>query len=217
MESFGKHGIDGSSTLIYRRYLDTLAIFVTWLLAHEYDVRLLIGDTCDRAVTQEFRHLLNERLSTHDAGRIIDEPAVSVGHLLSQLAAIDLVVATRFHNVLLALLLDKPVISISFHHKCASLMSQMGLSEYCQDISELQADKLIEQFCQLEKNAGSLRPMIRQKAEGCRKALDEQYNLIFEDFGPATSMQTQSTQLLQTNISLIEEVRVAQRDRETLK
>jgi len=120
----------------------------------------------------------------YEEGRIIDEPVASVGHLLSQIAATDIVVATRFHNVLLALLLNKPVISISFHHKCASLMSGMGLSEYSQDINDLKADRLIEQFCHLEKNAGSLRPMIRQKAEGCRKALDDQYNLIFQALGP---------------------------------
>jgi len=183
MEYAGKYSVDRPSTAIYRSYLDTLVIFVKWLLAHEYDVRLLIGDSCDTEVTQEFRCLLNERLSMYDVGRIIDEPAVSVGHLLSQLAATDIVVATRFHNVLLALLLNKPVISISFHHKCTSLMSQMGLSDYCQDINDLQADRLIEQFCQLEKNAGNLRRMIRQKAEGCRKALDHQYNLIFQDLG----------------------------------
>jgi polysaccharide pyruvyl transferase WcaK-like protein len=56
-------------------------------------------------------------------------------------------VATRFHNVLLALLCDKLVISISFHHKCESLM---GLLEYCLDINAFQADKLIEKFCKLE-------------------------------------------------------------------
>jgi polysaccharide pyruvyl transferase WcaK-like protein len=180
----GRYSVDRPSPAIYRSYLDALVILVTWLLAHEYDVRLLIGDTSDRAVTQEFRSLLKERSVIYAEGRIIDEPVFSAGQLLSQLAATDIVVATRFHNVLLALLLNKPAISISFHHKCASLMSQMGLSEYCQDINDLKAGRLIEQFCHLEKNAGSLRPMIRQKAEECRKALDDQYNHIFQDLEP---------------------------------
>ena len=98
---------------------------------------------------------------------------------MSQLAATDFVVGTRFHNVLLALLLNKPSIAISFHHKCSSLMSQMGLSEYCQDIKRLNADSLIEQFCDLERNAESLRPFIKGKADEFRRALDEQYNCIF--------------------------------------
>ena len=184
MHYAGRYSVDRPRNAIYLAYLDVLVIFVRWLLAHDCDVRLLIGDVYDRAVTQEFRSLLKEGSLMYEEGRIIDEPVASVGHLLSQIAATDIVVATRFHNVLLALLLNKPVISISFHHKCASLMSGMGLSEYSQDINDLKADRLIEQFCHLEKNAGSLRPMIRQKAEGCRKALDDQYNLIFQALGP---------------------------------
>jgi hypothetical protein len=60
----------------------------------------------------------------------------------------------------------------------------MGLQEYCQDIQQLNANKLIEQFCQLEKNGGSLRHMIREKVADSRKALDEQYRLIFKDLLP---------------------------------
>jgi polysaccharide pyruvyl transferase WcaK-like protein len=180
MEYAGRYSVANPSPTTYRNYLENLVILTSWLLTRGYDVRLLIGDTCDKAVVEDFRRLLNGHLSIHDSGRIIDEPAASVEQLLSQLASTDMVVATRFHNVLLALLLHKPVMSISFHHKCASLMSQMGLSEYCQDINDLKADRLIEQFCRLEKNAGSLGPMIRQKVEGCRKALDEQYHLILQ-------------------------------------
>ena len=184
MQYAGRYSVEGPSNVFYTAYLENLAIFVKWLLAHEYDVRLLMGDVVDRPAVQEFRSLLRERLSLADQGHVIDERVFSVEQLLSQLAGTDIVVATRFHNILLALLVNKPVISISFHHKCVSLMRRMGLSEYSQDMNDLKADRLIEQFCQLEKNAGSLRPMIRQKAEGCRKALDDQYNLIFQDLGP---------------------------------
>jgi polysaccharide pyruvyl transferase WcaK-like protein len=183
MEYAGKYSVERPTSAVYSAYLKTLVEFVKWLLAHEYDVRLLIGDLVDAPVKREFRSVLKEQSVTYNEERIIDEPAASVDDLLSQLAATDLIVATRFHNVLLALLLNKPVIAISFHHKCASLMTQMGLSEYCQDINDLNADRLIEQFCRLEKNAASLRPMIRLKAEECRKALDEQYNLIFQHLG----------------------------------
>jgi len=179
MKYAGRYSVERPTDATYAAYLETLVEFVKWLLAHEYNIRLLIGDFVDTPVTREFRSLLRER-SVMPEERIIDEPVESVEDLLSQLAATDLVVATRFHNVLLALLLNKPVISISFHHKCASLMDGMGLSEYCLDINELKAARLIELFGQLDKNAGILRPMIRQNAERCRKALDDQYDLIFQ-------------------------------------
>ena len=51
----------------------------------------------------------------------------------------------------MAMLLHKPVIAISFHHKVSSLMAQMALSEYCHDIHQMDADRLIAQFQKLEK------------------------------------------------------------------
>jgi polysaccharide pyruvyl transferase WcaK-like protein len=184
MEYAGKYSVDKPTKTIYAAYLEVLVRFVNWLLLQGHDVRLLIGSGEDAAVTQDLKSLLKTRSVPHEGGRVIDEPVASVEALVSQLGSTDLIVATRFHNVLLALLLNKPVISISFHHKCASLMSQMGLSEYCQDINHLQAEKLIEQFCQLQQNAAWVKHLIREKVEACRNALDEQYLIIFKDICP---------------------------------
>ena len=159
--------------------MECLVSVASWLLARNYDIRLLIGDFCDAPATRDFKSLLKERLSSYDEARIFDQSVTSVEDLLSQFAATDLVVATRFHNILLALINNKPVISISFHDKCASLMSAMGLSEYCLDINGLKANELIEKFCALEKNGESLKLSIRGKIDDHRMALEEQYNFIF--------------------------------------
>jgi polysaccharide pyruvyl transferase WcaK-like protein len=175
----GKLSIDRPSEEISAAYLDSLVVFVKWLLAHNYDIRLLIGDICDTPVIEQFKALLKKRGVTYGAGRIIDDPILSVDNLLSQLAATDYVVATRFHNVLLSLICDKPVISIAFHQKCISLMSDMSLLEYCQDIREICADKLIGQFVELQNNVLKVKALIAQKKKRFRTALDEQYRTIF--------------------------------------
>jgi polysaccharide pyruvyl transferase WcaK-like protein len=180
MEYAGKDRVSRSNNEVYLAYLENLVVFVGWLLAQGSGVRLLFGDRNDLRTIQEFRGLLRERLSAYDEN-IIDEPIVSVDDLLSQIAATDVVVATRFHNVLLALLCNKPVIAISFHHKCESLMSAMGLSAYCVDINDLKADRLVDKICDLETNAAKLRPLIREKVREARSALDEQYKVIFND------------------------------------
>ena len=174
MEHAGMYLAAGPGSAVYSAYLESLVVFVKWLLTHEHDIRFVIGDGMDRPVIDEFKSLLRMRLGTYDEKRIIDQPTSTARQLLSQLAATDVVVATRFHNVLLALLLNKPVISISFHHKCA-----LGLSRYCHDINHLDGEKLIKNFVDLENNAEKLKPMIRQKVEQLRKTLDEQYTLIF--------------------------------------
>jgi polysaccharide pyruvyl transferase WcaK-like protein len=176
----GKYSIAKPSDSTYQEYLESLVTFVRWLLANDYDIRLLIGEVSDRSASEEFKSLLRASLGEYDEKRIIDEAALSVEQLLPQIAATDIVVATRFHNIVLALVLNKPVISISFHHKCTSLMEGMGLSEYCQDINHMNADRLIEQFQDVERNAEKLKPVIRQKVEESRKALDEQYSLILK-------------------------------------
>lgn len=180
----GRYSVRQPTNAIYRAYLEALVRFVDWLLAREYNVRLLIGDLTDVPVTQEFKLLLKDRLQSVDEDRIIDEPVGSVEDLLSQVASTDFVVGTRFHNVIFSLLLEKPVIAISFHHKCSSIMSQMGLSQYCQDINSLNADRLIEQFCRLRENSDCVRRAIKEKVAACQHELNQQYEIIFSQLCP---------------------------------
>jgi polysaccharide pyruvyl transferase WcaK-like protein len=176
MEFDGLYGIEKTSREQYRAYLETLVEFVKWLLGRGYDVRLLTGDVSDDQARGDFTQLLAQR--SVPRGRVIAEPITSTAQLLSQIAATEFVVATRFHNVVLSLLLNKPAIAISFHHKCSSLMNQMGLSEYCQDIQKLNGEKLAAQFCQLEKNADILKQAIAARAAESRDALEVQYRLL---------------------------------------
>ena len=71
-------------------------------------MRLLIGDLDDIVTVREFETLLRARLANYDEVRVIAEPIGSTEELLSQLDATDFIVATRFHNVLLGLFLNKP-------------------------------------------------------------------------------------------------------------
>jgi polysaccharide pyruvyl transferase WcaK-like protein len=161
----------------YDAYLESLAVFTAWLLDHDYDIRLLLGDA-DTDVIAEFRSVLASQ-GSYDRDRLVEQPIASVHDVLSELAATDVVVATRFHNVLLSLLLNKPVIAITFHHKCSSLMHEMTLSEYCHDIDEMNADRLIAQFEELERNSESVKHAIEQAVDGARIALEDQYEHLF--------------------------------------
>ena len=179
MEYAGRYSAAKPSRAVYEAYLAELANFAQWLLDHDYDVRILIGDGYDQPAASDFKSLLKSRVGQLDEERILDALPASPQELLAQLAATDVVVATRFHNVLFALLLNKPVIAISFHHKCASLMSEMGLSRYCQEFQQINADALVAQFQELTHNAVNLQRIIREKVGELRAALDEQYRIIF--------------------------------------
>ena len=78
-------------------------------------------------------------------------------------------------------MLGKPVLAISYHEKVDALMAGLGLSDFCQDIENIDIVKLIEQFTTLEQCAGILMPRIAQKADAYRRALEVQYDRIFAE------------------------------------
>jgi polysaccharide pyruvyl transferase WcaK-like protein len=169
----------GNDGTIYRDYLERLASFVVRLLECRYAVRVLIGDfVWDASVRQDLRRELEERGLNYEDGRIVDEPASSVDELLSQLSSVDVVVSSRFHNLLLGLMLGKPAVAISYHEKFKPLMNGVGLGGSCQDIEHIDVDELIAMVVTLQRNAPGIKHQIARETEGYRMALDEQYERI---------------------------------------
>ena len=177
----------------YDRYVRSLAAFTDWLLDHGYDIDLLVGDTAvDTTTIADVKAAL--RWHAHDVDeRVVHHSIASPHELLSHLGATDFVIATRFHNVLMGLLVGKPVVAISFHHKCSSLMSEMGLSDYCLDINEITPDRLITKFEAAVQHSEELNRTIRQRVERLRSALDEQYELLFrQEIGELRLVETET-------------------------
>jgi polysaccharide pyruvyl transferase WcaK-like protein len=82
-------------------------------------------------------------------------------------------------------MLNKPAISLSYHDKFACLMAGVGLGAYCHDIDELAIDTLTAQIVELEANAATIKPRIKQKVEEYRVALDGQYARVLQSAQPA--------------------------------
>lgn len=162
----------------YAAYLATLAEFAAWLLDHGYRIRLLLGDN-DTIVIRQFREALADHVDAADQMRIVQQPIGSVEDVLSEIAACDVVVATRFHNVLMAMMLNRPVIAISFHHKCSSLMQWMNQSEYCHEIHKIDTEQLIAQFEALERNREQVKATLGTRVRQARAQLGQQYDRLF--------------------------------------
>jgi polysaccharide pyruvyl transferase WcaK-like protein len=168
---------------IYQTYITKITTFLEWLFARNYSVRLLVGDPYldDRAI-QDVQTTLYKRGIKRGDNQLIAESVSSFKDLIHQLANTDLIIATRFHNVILALMSNKPVISISYHQKVDALMKEFGLENYCQSIEDLDIDRLIGQFNELESNSGQIKRSILIKVEQYRRELDEQYVDLFNLF-----------------------------------
>lgn len=183
IEYYGWHNTSENGEELYQQYLAKLGRFVAWLLEQQYGVRILIGQIHDQRAVEDLKGYIkhtNPALLPY----LIAEPIASTEDLLQQIATTDMVVATRFHNVLCSLMLDKPVVSIGYAKKNDVLMAEMGLGEYCQQIEEFDVERLQAQFTRLAENSNQICEQIRYKNIEYRQSLEEQYRRI------AQSVQT---------------------------
>ncbi|MEU4872239.1 polysaccharide pyruvyl transferase family protein [Streptomyces sp. NPDC021608] len=135
---------------IHRRYLDGTITFVRALVEEGRAVRLLTGDECDLSVVAAILDAVDSPLVT------AAEPA-SLADLMKEMAAADTVVAVRYHNLICALKTATPVLALCYAAKSDALMERMGVGAYRHPAREVDADRLLEQFRDLEKHAAQVR------------------------------------------------------------
>jgi polysaccharide pyruvyl transferase WcaK-like protein len=159
---------------IYATYLEKITTFVLWLLDQGHRVRILMGDAADQdaladvlsRVATARPHLAQERL--------VADPMRSLHDLMRQMAETDVIVATRYHNIVCALKLGKPLVSLGYAEKNDVLMAEMGVGRFCQHVERLDLDLLIEQFTQLVAQRQSHEDSIRRANLVYQERLDRQ-------------------------------------------
>src|SRR5208337_2935908 len=175
----------------FREYLETMAAFVSWLHGHGYCVRLLIGDMqYDNPVIKEFIELLKSRNIPAGAPLLIAAPVVAVEELLRQVGETEFVISARYHNLVMALIQNKPVIALSDHAKLDSLVTDFGLAKYLVSLDNLKPDILIDKFERLERELERLTPHIKAELAKYRRALDALYARLFAEKEPVVKAYT---------------------------
>lgn len=167
-------------------YLEGLIRFTGWLLDRGYRVRLVGGDSkFDGDVARQIIADVRRDRPELDPARISAKPASSYAELMRALAPCGIVVATRYHNVMCALKLCKPTISLGYSQKFVSLMSGMGLADFNQSASALDVDRLKEQFLQVERRHAELRQQMAEQNAANRQSLADQFVMLSATLLPA--------------------------------
>jgi polysaccharide pyruvyl transferase WcaK-like protein len=165
---------------IYNSYLGKLAQFVAWLVRRGHEIVLFPGEAIhDRYVINDLMAILAKDLSKDELAKVSDPPVMTVDELVALLATIDIIVASRFHGVVLAQRLCKPVLALTYHPKTEALMVDAGLAEYSVHIEKCDMQEFKHRFESLETRAPEIREQLRAKVQEHRVALEEQYTQIF--------------------------------------
>ena len=93
---------------IYATYLEKITAFVLWLLDQGHRVRILMGDAADRDAVADVLSKVATARPHLAQDRLLADPMRSLHDLMRQMAETDVVVATRYHNIVCALKLGKP-------------------------------------------------------------------------------------------------------------
>jgi polysaccharide pyruvyl transferase WcaK-like protein len=78
------------------------------------------------------------------------------------MAHAEVVIASRFHNLICSLRLARPTVSVGYAVKNRNLMRALGADGFCQDIMQLDSNQLLGQVRAARENSGALTARIRQ-------------------------------------------------------
>ncbi len=155
--------------LIDRGYHPVLVAHTLGPSAHEDD-RLAIEEVIKLLETNE--------VSSNNYSYIndLDMNCYDITNLYSQT---DYIIGTRFHSVIFAMTSLIPAIAISYSgHKAMGIMSDMGLSEYTVEISNIKAESVLSKFDNLTLNEIEVREKIKRYLEVCETEKEKLINEI---------------------------------------
>jgi polysaccharide pyruvyl transferase WcaK-like protein len=167
MDFHGSNDERQQASEIYESYVQRMKAFILWLVDGGRTVRLFVGDTkgCDDMVIDRLLAELREDRPKLPADQISAVQALTFGEVADALRPAGTVVATRYHNVISAIKLCKPTISLGYAAKHDAVMAAVGLADFCQHAGALDVDRLVEQFKELQIRAPELRAELAMRNE----------------------------------------------------
>jgi polysaccharide pyruvyl transferase WcaK-like protein len=166
-----------TSKIIYEDLIARLAKFTSLLNRDSYLWTIFGTDIgVDPAAVQDLRMSLQ---NNYEISARSYEPVKSTNDLLLKMSELDYVVTCRFHGVVFAHLLNKPVLAVSPHPKVTNLMKALGLSKYCMDISTFDPARMAETFECLVKDSDEVRDRMASTLNDHKARLQRQFDELW--------------------------------------
>ena len=176
---------------IHSAYTTSMTRFVRWLIDSGHRVRLFYGDAkFDGPIAENIAADLRRQLPGIDESRVTVVPALTYAELMTAMAPCGTVVATRYHNVICALKLGKPTISLGYSHKFVALMESMGQADFTARAAAPDVDRLIALFKELENRRAELTEELAAANAANRDQLTDQFALLSERLLPGSKPVT---------------------------
>lgn len=124
---------------------------------------VLVGaDRVDMDVAHEVRAaILTARPGLRDDAVLVRE-FMTFTEMTEEMRRAEVVIASRFHNLIRALRLARPTVPAGYAKKNHHVMEALGLEAYSRDLADVDASSLVAQIRAAREDAGSLTNRIRR-------------------------------------------------------
>jgi polysaccharide pyruvyl transferase WcaK-like protein len=144
MAYYGWNNVPSRGQSTFETYLSKLVEFVEAMIDRGHVVRLLVGDDNDARTVAALRERVADRFDSATVTKHLVKTSINdLSQLVNEINQTDVVVATRYHNVIGALISGRPVVSIGYAEKNRDLLRRVGLAEYCQDVDDFDVARVI--------------------------------------------------------------------------
>jgi polysaccharide pyruvyl transferase WcaK-like protein len=178
------HSWPESNLPTHSHYIATLIDFVSFLVQHGYRPVLYNTDATDKPVLQQMMDIFAKSKTSNSIVRA--RLVKTTDELISLMSEVDFVVASRLHGVILAHVMHKPVLAISYDKKVTTHMRDQDQCENCLDIHNITLDPLINSFLALKLNKEAVVTTIARKMAEYRRVLTDQYDKVLNLYGNPT-------------------------------
>lgn len=167
-------------------YLSALTSFVDWLLSRGLQVTLFGGDGKDEKVAEEVREGVLRKTPNAPVDVAHSE---SLDDVFSHMQQFDLVVATRYHNIVAAAMTGTPALSINYRAKNGELLDDMGLGRFHQPLQSLDSERLHEQFLDLQQSADEVAHLMVTRTRTYRDEVELQWSTLMSSIMPKVGVR----------------------------
>lgn len=163
--------------------LQTLGEFGSWLIRNHYSVILFCSHiSVDPPAVEKLEAMLTAHsgvASTNPGDPLCRVHQWSVEEIVANISSMDYVTACRFHGVILAHMLNKPVLALSDCRRTTALMKDLGMAQYCMESGACDQDALRGAFTSLVRHREEVERGLAEKLESYRGQLAAQFDELF--------------------------------------
>ncbi len=155
------------SARLHQQYVAGIKTFLRSILDAGWEVRLLTGDVEDAAIVREVCAAV---VTEEERARVVEQQVSSLAGLMDVIAGVDVLVGSRYHNVICGVLVGVPTVSVSYAPKNDALLASVGLGDFCHPADDLRPEVLARQVQVLVAEAADRTDAMRNGVAEARAA-----------------------------------------------